>query len=128
MERYADDLRAVLRRLRAASPDAACVLVGPSDRVKKLSRERFIVWARTAAVAQVQRQVAPEFDCAFWDWQAAMGGPGSMLGWQMQEPALGTSDYIHLTQLGYEASAERFLAAFGNAAASTRISSGPRLR
>ena len=121
MERYADDLRAVLRRMRAATPDAACVLVGPTDRVKKVGAERYAIWGRTAEVARVQRRVAPEFGCAFWDWQADMGGAGSVLAWRMQSPPLSSADYIHLTQRGYELSAERFLGALGEAAASTAV-------
>ncbi|MEC7949594.1 MAG: SGNH/GDSL hydrolase family protein [Myxococcota bacterium] len=121
MERYADDLRAVLRRMREATPDAACVLAGPTDRVNRVGEGRYAIWGRTAEVARIQRQVAPEFGCAFWDWQAAMGGPGSILAWRMQEPALASADYIHLTQRGYELSAERFLDAMGDAAARTAV-------
>lgn len=121
MDRYADDLRAVLRRMRAATPDAACVLAGPTDRVKKVGEDRYAIWGRTAEVARIQRRVAPEFGCAFWDWQAAMGGEGSILAWRMQEPPLSSADYIHLTQRGYEISAERFLGAVGEAAARTAV-------
>lgn len=121
MSRYADDLRATLKRLRLAAPDAACVLAGPTDRVKPMADDRYAIWGRTAEVARIQRQVAPEYGCAFWDWQAAMGGAGSILGWRMQQPPLASADYIHLTQRGYEVSAERFLEALGDAARRTSI-------
>lgn len=110
-ERYSEELRGVLARLRVVAPDAACLLIGPTDRGKRVARDTFVVWDRTGWVAQVQRQVGPEFGCAFWDWQQAMGGPGSMIAWSMLSPALGSSDLIHLTGAGYVWSADRLLMA-----------------
>lgn len=115
-ERYAEDLRAVLTRVRTAAPDAACLLIGPTDRAKRVARDTFVVWDRTAWVAQVQRELAPEFGCAFWDWQQAMGGPGSMIAWSMSSPSFGASDLIHLTGAGYVWSADRLLMAIEAAA------------
>ena len=81
-------------------------LVGAS-----LSTGQAIIWDRTAHVAQVQREVGPEFGCATWDWQAATGGPGSMIAWALREPAYASRDLIHFSRAGYEWSAERFLEA-----------------
>lgn len=114
METYADDLRKVLRKLRQASPNAGCILVGPSDRAKKVSKG-YRVWDRTALVAEVQRQVAPEFRCVFWDWQQATGGEGSMVAWHSSRPPLGKDDLIHFTPKGYVHSAELFIAALDDA-------------
>ncbi len=112
MDQYRQDLHAVLERMRTAVPwSTACVLVGPSDRVKNRGRGRYSVWERTAEVAQVQREVAPLHGCAFWDWQAAMGGPGSMLTWRMQDPPLAARDLIHHSKAGYELIADRFVTA-----------------
>ncbi len=109
MGRYASDLRKVLALMRQGLPEAACVLVGPTDRAKKLGEDTFAIWDRTALVAQVQQQVAPEFGCVSWDWQTVTGGPGSMVAWMYADPPLGSRDGIHLTRAGYEWSAERFL-------------------
>ncbi len=109
LERYREDLDAVLRRLRRGAPDAPCVLVGPSDRFARTGEGQFAIWERTADFAQVQREVAPEHGCAFWDWQQASGGPGSQIAWHHLEPALAAPDGIHFTKAGYELSAERFL-------------------
>ncbi len=123
MWRYRQDLRGVLGVMRAALPDAACILVGPSDRAVVVRKgKEYKIWGRTAPVAQVQREVAPEFGCAFWDWQMAQGGPGSMLSWRAWEPPLAGWDYIHFTQRGYERSAELFLASLDEAVA---ITGGP---
>jgi lysophospholipase L1-like esterase len=115
-EDYRRELRAVLTQMRASAPDAACILVGPTDRARELGKDTFGVWPRTAPVTQVQREVAPEFGCASWDWQAAMGGPGSAVGWRLHSPPFMAGDLVHLTEAGYTYSAERFLFALEAAA------------
>lgn len=112
MDEYRADLRAVLRMLRAAvPPEVPCILAGPSDRAWKLGAGRYAIWDRTAPVAAIQREVAPDFGCASWDWQQAMGGPGSMVGWHRADPKLGAGDLVHHTKAGYEWIADRFVAA-----------------
>ena len=115
MEKYREDLRAVLARLHEAAP-TACLLVGPTDRGKKTGKDSYVIWDRTAPVVQVQREVAQEQGCAFWDWQQVMGGPGSMIAWALLKPSMGSSDLIHLSKAGYELSAHRLLAAMYQAA------------
>jgi lysophospholipase L1-like esterase len=65
----------------------------------------------------VQREVAAQAGCAFWDWQQATGGPGSMLAWRLHDPPLAAADGIHFSREGYEVSAERLLQAWDALAA-----------
>ncbi len=116
LDDYRTDLRAVLDIARQSAPDAACILAGPSDRGKKLSKDTWAIWDRTAPIAQVQREVAPEFGCVFWDWQQATGGPGSQIAWVLSDPSLAARDGIHFSRAGYEKSAELFLMAMEQAA------------
>lgn len=109
-EEYRTNLRAVLTKFRRLLPETACLLIGPSDRAKKLKGTTFAVWGPTEWVAGVQREVGPEFGCATWDLQAVMGGPGSMLRWRAAEPTLAAGDYIHLSAAGYQEVARRLLA------------------
>lgn len=115
MENYRKDLRKVLQKLRKAQPYTACILVGPSDRGVEQKKNRYRIWERTVLVAQVQREIAPEFDCVFWDWQQATGGEGSMIAWRFTNPPLASSDLIHFTPDGYVHSAELFLEALDDA-------------
>ena len=111
MEEYRVDLEAVVIKLRAMLPESVpCLLVGPPDRAGRTSNG-WTVWSRTAEVAQAQREVALAFGCAFWDWQAATGGPGSIVPWVYRSPPLAARDGVHYTRGGYEIVAEKFLAA-----------------
>lgn len=104
------DLRAVLARARAAAPAAACLVIGPTDRAKAISQgKRYSVYGRTALVAEAQREVALQAGCGFWDWQAAMGGPGSALTWRSMSPPQMSADLIHLSAEGYARSASLLL-------------------
>ena len=115
MENYDADLRKVLELMRRAQPEAGCILVGPSDRGKSYKRG-YRIWERTAMVAEVQRNVAPDFGCVFWDWQLATGGEGSMIAWRQTDPPLAAGDLIHHTAAGYVHVAERFIEALDDAA------------
>lgn len=111
-EKYAASLRLSLSRMREVLPGTACVLVGPSDRGKKVKGNTYAIWAPTEWVARVQREVGPEFGCATWDLQAAAGGPGSMLQWYFNtEPKLAAGDLIHFSAEGYRELGARFVAA-----------------
>ena len=116
MDNYERDLRAVLNKMQRAHSTSACILVGPSDRGSKISESEFEVWERTQLVAEVQRTVAPDFGCVFWDWQQATGGTGSMIAWNNTNPRLPSNDLIHFTGKGYQVSANQFLQALDDAA------------
>ena len=60
---------------------------------------------RIDAVIAVQKRVAAEYGCAFWDAFAAMGGSGSMVRWVAN--GLAGRDHVHLTRSGYELLADR---------------------
>ena len=111
MREYRVDLKAVLGKLRAMSSETVpCLLVGPPDRGARI-RNGWTVWSRTAEVARTQREVALVSGCAFWNWQAATGGPGSIVPWIYRKPPLAARDGVHFTKAGYELVAEKFLAA-----------------
>jgi len=49
----------------------------------------------------VQRTVAAEMGCGFWDTKAFMGGELSMPMWVAAQPAMAKPDHIHFTVRGY---------------------------
>lgn len=122
---YAADLRNALSNLRQAFPAARCVLIGPTDRgilvrqAKNRKRARkpappakrpdLMHFARIhQEIGLIQRRIGQEFQCAFWSWQDAMGGPGGAYRWLYSTPRLMAKDLIHLSVPGYQQSARSF--------------------
>jgi lysophospholipase L1-like esterase len=97
-EEYRAALTEIVRRLRAAVPVASILLIGPPDCEYRASGRR-LPFPHLDQVIEIQRDVAQANGCAFWDWRAAMGGPGSVRQWV--QAGLGQGDYTHLTGAGY---------------------------
>jgi lysophospholipase L1-like esterase len=102
LEQYEANMRRVLTRVREVAKDASCFLIGPSDRPVRNDDGTFEARPLTEQISNVQRRVAPDFGCGFFDLQRFMGGSMSMMLWVAAVPPLATSDYIHFTQAGYE--------------------------
>jgi lysophospholipase L1-like esterase len=100
--RYEAGLRAVLARVRQVVPAAACLLIGPTDRPLELEDGTFAVRPRVEAVSAVQRRLAHEHGCGFFDTLGFMGGPLAMTHWVSALPPLGAPDHVHFTRRGYE--------------------------
>jgi lysophospholipase L1-like esterase len=97
-EEYRAGLTEIIQRLRAAVPVASILLIGPPD-CEYLIRGHRMPFPHLDRVIEIQRDVAQATGCAFWDWRAAMGGPGSVRQWV--QAGLGQGDYTHLTGAGY---------------------------
>jgi lysophospholipase L1-like esterase len=97
MDQYEASLEAVLRQVRAALPQASCLVVGPMDRAGKGGAETMPIILK---LEESQRKVAIKVGCAFWDTFLAMGGPGAMGRWVKAKPQLGSGDYTHPTYAG----------------------------
>jgi lysophospholipase L1-like esterase len=117
--RYAAMLDRALMNMRRVFPEAACVLVGPPDRGAIIRRKRgsrqvasvdqLLRYPRIhQRINEIQAEVGATFGCSAWDWQQAMGGPGSAYGWSRASPPSMSGDLIHLTSNGYRRSAGMF--------------------
>ena len=123
-EEYAVSLRSSLSQFRTLYPTTRCVLLGPPDRGVR-SRQTGRTTAETddpfwnsrthQQIAALQSRIGSDFNCAFWDWQLAMGGPQSAFQWAHANPPLMQPDLIHLMPKGYEISGRAFANAFPNA-------------
>jgi hypothetical protein len=129
-DKYASALSGALEGFRAVFPEAACLLIGPTDRGVKIrkpsaskSRRRpttppeppdLLKFARVhREITEVQAEVGKRYNCASWDWQAFMGGPASMYSWVLSTPPLAARDLTHLTPTGYRQSAGAVARALG---------------
>ncbi|MEW6431113.1 MAG: GDSL-type esterase/lipase family protein [Myxococcota bacterium] len=103
-----EDLRAFLARTKAAAPGASCVVVGPIDSVVggaappgvEPPGEPFRQRPQLATVIDVERRVALESGCGFFDLYAAMGGKGSLE--RLDGLGLLHEDLVHPRQKGLD--------------------------
>jgi lysophospholipase L1-like esterase len=98
---YRRQLREVLTRLRNAAPDASCLLLGPGDFPREIEEDVWVPRPRVIEIIEVQRDLAYEMGCGFWDTLAFMGGVNSMHTWATSSPQMASRDHIHLTKRGY---------------------------
>jgi lysophospholipase L1-like esterase len=114
MGRYEEQLRAAVQRLRTVAPRASCLLVGPLATCPEHA-------SRMREVTAIQRRVAPEVSCAFWDPSRVMGGHGGLCRRWARFPGMVSGDRLHLGPEGYEAVGRRFTEALLDAAAPVPI-------
>lgn len=106
-ERFAD----VIARLRAAIPDAGCLVIGPLDRRQHDPEGRPFVPEGLHPIASMHREVALGQGCAFYDALAWQGGEGAVERFEAASPPLVRADRVHLTHDGYVRFGADFLAA-----------------
>jgi len=95
------DYQAVFERLlapiRAARPEASCLVVAPLDQAEVVAgalAPRSLI----PAMVDTQRRAAQAQGCAFWDAFAWMGGKGSAIRWNRR--GLLSEDFHHLSARG----------------------------
>jgi lysophospholipase L1-like esterase len=81
MQRYEKDLREVIRRVRVALPNVSILVVSPMDRGKRAPGGKIITMPSIPLIVEMQRRVALEEKCAFFNTFQAMGGEGTMAKW-----------------------------------------------
>ena len=63
------------------------------------------------SLTNAQRKVAVAQGCAFFDTQAAMGGPGALVQWSKRKPPLASKRLTFPTPAGYREVADLFFRA-----------------
>jgi lysophospholipase L1-like esterase len=101
IEEYEAELRRVVGRVRGTVPEAACMLIGPSDRPMRGDDGELVDRPRTHQIVEVQRRVSRDMGCSFFDLVAFGGGPLSMLRWAETDPPYAQRDHVHFTVRGY---------------------------
>ncbi|MBZ4396157.1 GDSL-type esterase/lipase family protein [Myxococcus sp. AS-1-15] len=102
------DYTALISRLRKATGNAECLVLGPTDRLAKDASGHWTEAPSLATVLDTLPRVARDAGCAYWSARAAMGGERAMLRWQRSRPVYGHADGVHLTPEGYERLAASF--------------------
>ncbi len=92
---YTGELRKVIERVKAAVPRASVLIMSPMDRGQRDSSARITTVPTLPRLVEIQRQMADEMGCAFFNTFQAMGGEGTMARWYDSEPRLVSADFTH---------------------------------
>ena len=92
---YEKELRESLRRIRAAVPEASILIMAPMDRGYRVRPGEIETMPTIPRIVAIQRRVAQETGCGFFDTFTAMGGEGTMARWYNSQPRLVSADFIH---------------------------------
>jgi len=96
---YGRWFKAQLEYIQSIKPNAAIVVIGPSDMALK-TNNNFATYPYLENVRDVLKHAAFESGCGFWDLYEVMGGKNSMTSWVESNPPLAGKDYVHFTHLG----------------------------
>lgn len=107
-----EEFHKLLARLKAAVPDADCLLWGPLDAADRVDG-RIESKADLAQMRDLQRRVASRDRCAFWDTYEAMGGRGAFARWFAK--SLMNKDLIHPRSKGGDLLGHLFVVALMDA-------------
>ena len=97
---YEERAYQILSKLKEDAGDASILVTGPTDRGSPRRKTRAFIQQAQAELQPALRKAALRAGCAYWDEQAAMGGPGSMTRWV--RAGLANYDYVHFSSLGYQ--------------------------
>jgi lysophospholipase L1-like esterase len=94
-KQYPEELRQVIARIREAVPHASLLLMGPMDRGTMNAGGDIVTPDSLQTLIAVQKKVAAETGCAFFNTFDAMGGAGTMGRWYHAQPRLVSADFMH---------------------------------
>ena len=80
LKRVTEDHRRLFKTIRSAVPNADCLVWAPMLAGRRRGK-RVVSKARLVEVRNMQRRVAQDAGCAFWDTMRGMGGPNNVRRW-----------------------------------------------
>jgi lysophospholipase L1-like esterase len=109
---YIGALKNRINYIQKLVPDAAIILIGPSD-MSRLHDGVFETYPYLPYTVDRMQKMCAENGVAFWNLYAAMGGKNSMPAWVAQ--GLAGKDYVHFSPRGASIASQYFFEAFGAA-------------
>lgn len=107
------DHEALITRLQGHLPTADCLVFGPMDAAERLNDGTLVSKTFIKEVRDLQRELALQKGCAFWDAYEAMGGAGSFGRWL--KAGIMNEDLIHPRAKGGDLLGHLFAQALINA-------------
>jgi lysophospholipase L1-like esterase len=106
---YEKDLREAVRRVQGAVPEASLLLMSPMDRGQRVGLDVIQTMPTIPRIVEIQKRVAMDTGCAFFNTYEAMGGDGTMARWYQGPRRLVAADLIHPTPAGGRIVANAFV-------------------
>jgi len=97
---YEIELRRAIARVRAALPEASILVMSPMDRGLRGSGNSIGTYPAIPVIVQIQKRVAQDTGCAFFNTYESMGGEGTMERWYDGNPRMVAADLIHPSPRG----------------------------
>ena len=98
-DKYGEWFGSQIAQLKKFAPDAAFILIGPSDMSTKV-KDQYTTFPYLVEVRDALKRAAHAHGAAYWDLFEVMGGRNSMPGWVQADPPLASPDYVHFTPNG----------------------------
>jgi lysophospholipase L1-like esterase len=99
-KQYEGELRIAIQRVRNALPNVSILVMSPMDRGERSGIDQIDTMGTIPRIVAIQKRVAADTHCAFFDTFNAMGGDGTMSRWYNGNPRLVSADLIHPTPQG----------------------------
>ncbi len=99
VENYGRWFTSQIRRLKLSCPNAAFIVIGPSDMSTK-EKDKYVTYELLPSVVETLKKAALSTGCGFWNMYDAMGGYNSMPSWVNADPELARPDYTHFSAKG----------------------------
>lgn len=97
MAEYEKTWEALLAPVRAARPQASCLVMSPLDQAE-LKDDKIVSRRGVPKMVAAQRKAAQAAGCAYWDTFTWMGGSGAAIRWR--DRGLLGSDFAHMSRKG----------------------------
>lgn len=94
---YAKAFSKQVAAIKAASPNASILIIGPSDMSRKTA-DGYESYPNIPLIRDAMKKAAFDNGCAFWDLYTAMGGENSMSSWVSNK--LAAKDFTHFSTEG----------------------------
>jgi lysophospholipase L1-like esterase len=106
---YEKEVREAVRRVQAAVPEASLMLMSPMDRGQRTGLDEIQTMETIPKIVAIQKRVATDTGCAFFNTFEAMGGEGTMARWYNGPRRLVSADLIHPIPAGGRIVADAFV-------------------
>lgn len=91
---FENSIKLVFTKMKNSFPNSNFLLIGSADRAFKYNGE-YKTAIGLPILLELQAKLAKEYQFAFYNQFASMGGENSIVKWAQMTPALANKDYVH---------------------------------